>query len=420
MEHVDVIVVGAGLAGLACAVELQQAGLRVLVLEASDAVGGRVRSETVDGFRLDRGFQIMLTAYPEAQRLLDYSALDLRSYPPGARLATSDGIGLVGDPLRAPATLPETLLAPIGGVLDKLRILRWRQRVRRTAPENLLAPGRSTEAHLRETLGFSDKAINRFLRPFLSGVFLDSALTTSSAMADYVWRMFSDGAAAIPAAGMQAIPEQLAARLPRGSIMLNTAVTAVSDRAVTTAEGVELTADAIVLATDMDAAAELSGESVDRPWNGTTCLWFAALSSPLASPHLFVNATGSGAINTVTVPTMIAPERSPDERHLVCVSIVGVDEQDDESLATDVRSGLARWFGDDANEWALLRVQRIAHALPRQLAEDLSPAERPVRAASGVWICGDHRDQSSIQGALRSGVRAAGEILRHHQAERTP
>ena len=253
------MIVGAGLAGLAAAVHLTAAGRTVTVLEASDGVGGRVRSDVVDGFTLDRGFQVLLTAYPEVDRLLDSDALRLGAFEPGAVIRHRGRFHTVADPFRRPLSLPGTALTPVLGLADKLRVAALRRRVTRTPAVDLLrATDTSTLDHLR-SLGFSEAAIDRLFRPLFGGIQLDPSLATSSRMFDIVYRCLATGDSALPAAGMGAIPRQLADRLPSGAVHLGQEVTAVDGGGVSTADGTGHDARAVVVATDGPAASRLLG-----------------------------------------------------------------------------------------------------------------------------------------------------------------
>ena len=260
MSDQRVIVVGAGLAGLCCARHLAEAGLEVLVLEATDRVGGRVRTETVDGFVLDRGFQVLLTSYPEVQRMLNLDSLELQAYQPGAKVRVDDRWHLFADPWRRPQAILSTLKAPVGDFSDKLRIRKLKQRACRGELAEIYQRPEQTTLSVLQEVGLSAAMIDRFWRPFLGGVFLESELRTSSRMFDFVFRMFATGEATLPAAGMAAIPEQLARGLSSESIRLNVRVDRVTAEGVTLESGEHLRAAAVVVATEGPSQATLLGE----------------------------------------------------------------------------------------------------------------------------------------------------------------
>ena len=216
-ESSEVVVVGAGLAGLAAATTLHQAGRRVLVLEASDGVGGRVRTDRVDGFLLDRGFQVLLTGYPEAHRQLNLEALELRPFAPGAVVWLGNRGYRVGDPFRKPSTLLDTAFSPVGSIADKVRLLALRTRLKRTDPKQLLRGADIPTRQYLAGLGFSDRFVERFLGPLFTGIQLDPELSTSRRMFDTIFRSLTIGDSAVPAAGMGAIPAQMADDLPARS-----------------------------------------------------------------------------------------------------------------------------------------------------------------------------------------------------------
>jgi phytoene dehydrogenase-like protein len=402
----DVIVVGAGMAGLSCAIALHQRGVDVTVLEKRDGVGGRVRTDVVDGFRLDRGFQILLTAYPEARRQLDLDSLDLRPFQPGALVRIDGRFHRVADPVRDPRRLLATLRAPVGGLRDKARLGLLLRRVTKADPASLLRrPETSTRAHLRE-LGFSDEIVERLWRPWFGGVLLDPELSTSSRMFEILFRSFAAGDAAVPATGMGAISEQLAGRLPAGCIRLGTTVTKVGDGEVSLAEGGDpLRARAVVVATEGPTAARLTGVP-DPGSRSSTSIWFAAERPPIDEPVLMIDGEGRGPATSAAVLSAAAPNYAPPGAALIGASIPGALAPD---RAEDVRAQMRTWFGRQVDGWRVLRTDAIRHGLPNQ-----RPPMRPKRAVAlhpGLFVCGDHRDTGSIQGALYSGRRAAASVV---------
>jgi phytoene dehydrogenase-like protein len=403
-DRAEVVVVGAGLAGLAAARAMHRAGRQVTVLEAADGVGGRVRTDEVDGFLIDRGFQVALTAYPELRRQLDLDALDLRAFEPGALVWLSQKGHVVADPIRSPRRVLATARAPIGSPLDKARVALLRQRLRSVPPPQLLRGHDLPTITMLRSLGFSDRMIQRFFRPLFAGIQLDPTLETSRRMFDVIFRSLAGGDAAVPARGMGAIPAQLAAQLPAGSIRLSTPVSAVEGTTIRTAAGHTIEATAVVVATDGPAAAELlhlppvGGRAVGS-------VWFAADRAPVAERLVVLDGTGAGPVMNVAVMTNVTPTYAPAGQHLIVAAMPGVVDGDLESLA---RTQLAAWWGPVVHQWRHLRTHRIAHGQP-----DQSPPLHPKQAVSlggGVFVCGDHRDTGSIQGALHSG-RRCGEAV---------
>jgi phytoene dehydrogenase-like protein len=407
----DVLIVGAGLAGLSCARHLEQRGAQCLLLEAADGVGGRIRTDLVDGFRLDRGFQVFLTSYPEAQRVLDYHALQLKSFLPGALVRHGGQVHALTDPWRAPWAALGSLVSPIGSLADKLRMARLRGRSLSGSLEDQFRKPETTTLAMLQGAGFSAAMIDRFFRPFLGGIFLDRDLQTSSRMFDFVFRMFSLGNASLPAEGMEAIPRQLAAGLPGERIRLGARVASVQPGLVRLDTGEELKASVVVAAAESPAASQLLGTAVSTPaGQGVTCLYYSAPRPPIEQPMLVLNGDGHGPVNNACVPTLVAPSYGPGDRSLVSATVLGIAD-DLERLQHEVRRQLGDWFGGEVTEWRHLRTYRIPFALPQQFPPALAVAERPVRVQPRLYVCGDHRDNASIQGALVSGRRAAEAVL---------
>ncbi len=413
MVH-DVIVIGGGLAGLACALRLQQNGIAAMVLEGADRVGGRVRTDRVEGFALDRGFQVYLSAYPEGQRVLDHEALGLKAFYPGALVRRRGRFHKVADPWRRPLDAIAGLASPVGTLGDKLRVRALRRRARGgTVEERLRAPQTTTLEALRRD-GFSGAMIDAFFRPFLGGVFLERELSTSSRMLEFVFRMFSAGDAALPVSGMQAIPDQLALRLPVGAVRSETVVVGVDREGVTLAGGKRLPARAVVVATEGPEAARLAGGDLGpapAPARGVTCLYFAASHAPVAEPILVLAGDGDGPVNNLCVPSQVQPGYAPPGASLVSVTVLGVPALGDAALLAAVLDQLTGWFGAAVRGWQHLRTYRIPYALPSATPAELDPPSRAARLRDGLYVAGDHRENPSINGALVSGRLAAEALI---------
>jgi len=406
-----VLIVGGGLTGLACANHLHAAGAEPLILEGSDAVGGRMRTDVVEGFLLDRGFQVFLDAYPEAGGLLDKQRLNLRPFKPGALVFTQGRMRRVMDVFREPHHLLGSVLAPIGSIADKLRVALLKWRLSRTTIEEISAhEDVTTETYLRQA-GFSARMIDGFFRSFYGGIFLERDLRTSSRMFEFTFKMFSQGSATLPARGMGEIPRQLAAHLPAGMIRLGEKVTAVTASEVVLQSGERLTGRAVVVATDASTAAKLL-PSLGTPkpaWRSVTCLYFAASRSPLHEAIIALNGSGSGLINNVCVPSDVAPRYAPKGQSLISVSVLGLPEIS--GLTSRVLAELESWFGNEVREWRHLRTDAIERALPEQ-PPNVGMVGPGFREHDGVFVCGDHQWSASIEGAIISGKRTADAILK--------
>jgi phytoene dehydrogenase-like protein len=406
-DRTDVWVVGAGLAGLSCARLLAAAGVDVHVLEASDGVGGRVRTDLVDGFLLERGFQILLTAYDEVQRQIDLPRLDLRPFGSGSLVWNGKGLQNLSDPWRDPLVAVAALRASVGSLADKLKVVRLRARLLAAEPDELLAgPDRTTLEELRAE-GFSGEFIDGFFRPFLGGVFLERKLETSARLFRYYFRCFAAGDAVVPAGGMQRLPEQLAETLP-GRIHLGQRVAALRPGSVTLSDGRQLTGGTVVLAADGPEAARLLGEQPGE-YKATLTAYFAAPVPPVKEPLLVLDGEGVGPVNHVAVMSNVAPTYAPPGQHLVSISTVGGAVDRAEDFPGEALGQMRRWFGAGVDRWRHLRTYRVPHALPEHPPGfmDGRPAPRPP----GLLVAGDYTEFGSIQGALLSGRRVAEAIL---------
>ncbi|MEM7310082.1 MAG: NAD(P)/FAD-dependent oxidoreductase [Planctomycetota bacterium] len=404
MSDRDVLIVGAGLAGLACAKELIDSGLSCLVLEGAERVGGRVTTDEVDGFLLDRGFQVLLSDYPEARRTLDFDALRLRPFDPGGLVRRGGREWRVVDPWRDPARGMLTLRAPFVSLADGMRMARLRGEALAGRPGGSDA---TALEHLRSR-GFSEPLLESFFRPFFGGVMLDRELGAPAWYLLALFGWFARGSAVLPERGMRALPEQLAGGLPDGTLHLATPVASVAPDGVELESGERLSAREVVVATDASAAARLLGRPATTGWSGTTTLYYAAERSPVGAPMLVLNGDGPGAgpVNHLCVLSDAQPSYAPAGAVLVSVSVNGVPDEADEALDAAVRAQLTGWYGAAVAGWRHLRTDRIPHALPRAFTRPDAPV-----ASEPITVCGDHVATPSIQGALGSGRRAAEHVV---------
>jgi glycine/D-amino acid oxidase-like deaminating enzyme len=407
MADTDVLIIGAGLAGLTCARRLQKSKLNFTILEASDGVGGRVRTDLVEGFRLDRGFQVFLTAYPEAQRWLDYPSLELRPFYSGSRVGFNGRFHHMADPFRHPVDALGTLFNPIGHLVDKMLVASIRRRACAGRVEEVFNRAEEPTLSYLQQAGLSRDMIDRFFRPFAGGIFLDRDLRTSSRAFEFVFRMFAEGEAAIPARGMGEISESLAAKLPGGSVRLNSRIAKIRGQRALGLDGQEYEARAIVVATEGPAAVTLLG--LERPTGSRAvqCYYYTGPAGRVGRPILHLDGTGDSPFNSVVFLNDVVPDCAPRGQLLVSATALGVNPVND----ADARRQFTAWFGEEASQWRLLKHYTIRHAQPDLTQVHLPERQRPARIRQGLYACGDYRFTASINGAMESGRLAAEAVI---------
>jgi phytoene dehydrogenase-like protein len=423
----DIIVIGGGLAGLACAREITDHGASVLLLEGSDRVGGRVRTDAHEGFLLDRGFQVLLEAYPELRSCVEMEQLDLRRFYAGAMIRKNGQFHRLADPSSHPLAAIRAAAAPVGSVHDKLLMARLRGQVLAGTPDELLiGPRRSTITDLHDT-GFSADMIDTFFRPFLGGVLLDRELAVPARLFRFYLRMFAEGRTSLPALGMEELPRQLAAGLPEGAIRTEARVERVEGTAgssterarVTLEDGEVLEADAVVVATQLSEAARLVGQPIlNRGARMVTTVYYDAPEPPTSDPILVLDGEGEGPVNHLAAMDRVSERLAPAGRSLVSANVLDprVARRSDEELDAAVRRQMQDWYGTMVGEWRLLRIYRIEEAVPLETPETFDPPQRASRIRPGLFVAGDHRENPSINGALGSGRRAGRAVAREATA----
>ncbi|OEJ96538.1 NAD(P)/FAD-dependent oxidoreductase [Streptomyces thermolilacinus] len=408
-DHADVVIVGAGLAGLAAAHHLTSAGLAVRVLESAPQVGGRMATDHVDGFSLDRVGPLLTMAHPELHRVAGVDVGALRRFQPGVLVHSSGRLHRTGEVRGGPRSALTRARALASGPrpLDQARIGASLARLAGTPTERLLARRERAAAEALAARGLPPRTVTTFLRPLLSALLSDPDLTTSSRCADLALRGFARGRLCVPAGGAARLPERMASALPAGTVRTGVRVKDASISRVVTAEHGEITCRSLVVATGARAAAELLPGLRVPSFHPVTVLHHTAPATPLAAPALVLDADRSGPVSHTAVMSEVDPTRAPHGRVLVTSTVLGTPPDD---LDARVRRHLAALYGTGTGDWELLAVRHDPEAVPAMPApHDL---RRPVRLLAGLYVCGDHRDVSSPQGALHSGQRAAQAILK--------
>ncbi|MEU4640421.1 NAD(P)/FAD-dependent oxidoreductase [Micromonospora sp. NPDC023814] len=405
LAETDVVVVGGGLAGLAAARRLHRAGVPWRLLEAGGRLGGRVATDAVDGYLLDRGFQVLNTAYPRLGTLLDVDRLRLGHFTSGVLVRKGDRLTRLVNPLREPTGAPGTALAGVGSLRDRLRLAALATGCA-TLPKGrlLAAPETTTEIALRRA-GLSDRIIEELLRPFLSGVFVERELETSSHVLSMVLRSFARGRIGLPAEGMAALPRAVADPLPAELIDLDTPVSAVAPGRVRTQAG-DIRCRAVVVAVDPPAAATLLPTLPAVRMHSYTTYYHSAQEAPLDEPILLVDGDRREIVANTVVVSRAAPTYAPAGRHLIATSVVGPAAPPEPT----VRAELTRLYGRSTADWTHLTTVSVPDALPAAPPPQ-GRLRKPVALGEGLFVAGDHRDSPSVQGALASGWRAAGAVL---------
>lgn len=403
----EVIVVGGGIAGLACGKCLHEGRVPFLILEASDSIGGRLKTDRVEGFLLDHGFQVLQTAYPEAQRILNYRSLALCPFAPGAEVRLGGRFCRVADPLRGPRFALDTLVAPVGSLGDKIRVLRLVHRLCQMNADDLFRQPEVSALDFLQREGFSERIIEAFFKPFFGGVCLDPEIGASSRVLQYVFWVLARGDAALPSQGIGSIPAQLATEIPEGRVRTRNRVQRIDRRQVVLESGEKLTCRAVVVATEGPEAERLLATGKPSGSRSVCCLYYGAPEPPMQEKLIVLNGEGTGPISNLSVVSNVAPTYAPPGQALVAVTVLNHGQENMEALSSAAGDQLRDWYGRQTRRWRLLKTYRIRHGLPWQRPPTPNPMRVDPRARRGIYFCGEHRSVPSIQWAMLSGRKAA-------------
>ena len=396
-------IIGAGVSGLIAASVLENHGYHPVVIEASDRVGGRVKTDIIDGYQLDHGFQVLLTAYPAVQKYLDYDALELQKILPGASIFKGNDQKIIGDPLRDISLLFPTLLSGIGNLSDKVKILKLNQKLKNKSMSTIFSETeQSTLAYLTD-FGFSKDIITDFFTPFFSGIFLETQLETSSRMFEFVYKMFGEGHATIPKAGMEAIPKQLLKTLKTTTFKYHTKVTALKDGTITLDDDTQLESQYTIVATEASGLiSNLKNQSTE--WKSCTTLYFQTETRAIDKKLIGLIPQSGTFINNIFYNSSLKSVSKP-KKELLSVTVIEDQGLSNEALVEAVKVELKAYCG--VTTMNFIKLYRIPRALPKlaNLKYEMLPSE--TRLTNGIFLAGDTQLNASLNAAMISGERAA-------------
>lgn len=394
------IIIGAGVSGLVAAIELEKAGYAPTILEATDRVGGRVKSDDLNGFPADHGFQVLLTEYPEAQHYLDYEKLDLINFLPGSVVFKKGKMEKIGDPMRDVSFLWPTTFADVGSVNDKRLILQLSLVLKKKSIEDIFAaPEITTIAYLQD-YGFSEEMIGDFFQPFFAGIYLEENLETSSRMFEFVYKMFGNGYAALPRKGMQAIPDQLADQLIRTTIRFKAVVNRIEDHQIYLESGEVLPAEQIIIATD-PSPFFIKKDLKPTAWKSCYNLYFQTPKSLLKDPIIGLLPGKETMVNNFHYLNDVYGNKTEKNTAILSVTVVKNHELPAAEMVQQVKTELATHCRIETGE--LLKMFHIKKALPQVSDLTYQPSETRVKLAPGILCCGDYLANSSLNAAMASG-----------------
>ncbi len=405
-EKNQIVIIGAGISGLIAAIELEKEGIQPIIYEGSDRVGGRVKTDEIDGFKLDHGFQVLLTAYPEAQNYLDYKALNLKTFYPGAIIYDGNSTFALSDPMRQPSTIFSMLFSPVGSVGDKIKMWSLSRKLKGKPLDDIFSDKETSTLEYLRNYGFSEKVITQFFRPFFSGIFLESELATSSRMFEFVFKMFSEGNAAVPTKGMQEIPNQLASQLNNTEIHFNKKVELVKGHEISFIDGESIGANKIIVACDpYRILPGLSSQS--QEYHSVINLYFAVSESVIKKPLIGLVSGNQLLINNFNYMTDVSKAYASSDKQLLSISIVEETKLSDAELVDHIKEEFTQLTGQKHEEMEFIKMYKIRQALP--ILNDIRSSIEPTatKIQHNVFLAGDYLLNGSLNAAMASGRSAA-------------
>ena len=402
VSHSDIIIIGAGPAGLACALKCQQQGIEYLLIEQDQRAGGRVGSFYDNGYIFDLGFQVYNSAYVNTNAILDIDELDLRYFKPGAVVHDGDSFQMISDPLRDISKIFSTIFSDLTTIKDKIKILSLKYslsdyQIDQDQSEDL------TTLEFLEQYGFSDKFIKNFFMPFFSGIFLENKLETSSKFFKYVFSNFNNGLAALPRKGMQAIPDQLFNKLNRERVIIGQSVVNIDDRKnVTLDDGIIIKGNRLILSGDSNDL--LNGKKGE--YNAVKTMYFSTQNEIINGEYIHLYPKDN-IINNIAIPTYLSDSYSKNSDHLISLTILESEASEIE-MVKDIKGRLSKYYGGGPNSYEFLRSINIKTGTLRQPKGHFNRSQK--NSEDSIYMIGEKVTNGSIEGAVVAGLNVIDEF----------
>jgi protoporphyrinogen oxidase len=406
-KEVKIAIVGAGVSGLIAAQVLESRGYYPTIYEASDRAGGRVKTDVVNGYQLDHGFQVLLDAYPMARNYLDYTTLGLTKFLPGATLFKNGRQVTLGDPLRNLSLLLPTLSSGIGTFGDKWKIFKLNRELKNKAIESIFTETETSTLDYLKAKGFSNGIINDFFQPFFSGIFLEPNLDTSSRMFQFVYKMFGTGSAVLPKSGIEAIPKQLVSKLSKTNLIYNTKIKSCADGKLVFDDETEVLADYTIIATEASRLVP-NLRNQEQPWKSCDTLYFTTKKKTIQKPLIGLITNADALINNIFYHSSLPMFHSGAE-NLLSVTVVKSHQMSEEELVKEVSDELASLC--TINDTTFLKRYHIKKALPELSNIQYGMAPSETRLTSKIFLAGDQLLNASLNAAMLSGERSANAVI---------
>ncbi|MGB5981670.1 MAG: NAD(P)/FAD-dependent oxidoreductase [Nonlabens sp.] len=397
-------IIGAGVSGLAAAITLNRAGYKPIVLESDRQVGGRVQTDHSNHVIMDLGFQVMLDAYPAVQEFLDLKALNLVKFSPGSLVFKNGHKDTIGDPTRDKSFLFSTMFASVGSVKDKWKVFSLSRKLKQKSLQEIFETPETTTLQYLKDYGFSEKMIVSFFKPFYTGIFLETELETSSRMFEFVFKMFSEGSATLPKGGIQEIPKQMASRLDKDQLRLNTPVEKVVGNQIILKDGSVLESDYTIIATPAGNLIDNLPKD-DMLWKKTTNLYFETDHQGFDRPIIGLIATEGKLANNFH----FLQDIYEGHRNVLSVSVVADHQLNDKRLEDKVREELKDEAGIKVVE--LIKLFHIEKALPVLESVNYSMPPTETQLTEYVFLAGDQLSNGSLNAAMLNGKAAANAVI---------